>query len=150
MLILKILHIIQDVLKLNAFGAVKYALENYTNKPSYTLSNYSSNININKVVSNDASYFDEENDFYDFKLTATDSNGNEIEYPLGALTIKDEDGIDVIDKFSLNGYENEAITKENKNSLSALLDSTGYYRVYINLDTNNLSSLILEITEASH
>ena len=53
----------QNVLKLNAFKAVKYVLEHFSNT-EYTLSNYSSTINTNKTIASDASYFDELNGFY--------------------------------------------------------------------------------------
>lgn len=53
----------QNVIRLNAYNAVKYVLEHYSNTP-YTLSNYSGTINTNKVITSDASYFDELNGFY--------------------------------------------------------------------------------------
>ena len=53
----------QNVLKLNAFKAVKYVLEHFSNT-EYTLSNYSSTINASKTITSDASYFDELNGFY--------------------------------------------------------------------------------------
>lgn len=56
--------ILQNVLKLNAYNAVKYVLENYMNPTTYTLSNYSSTINTNKTIVSNASYFDELNGFY--------------------------------------------------------------------------------------
>ncbi len=58
----------QDVLKLNAYNAVKYVLKNYSNT-SYTLSNYSSAINTNKTIASDASYFNELNGFYKLNVT---------------------------------------------------------------------------------
>jgi len=59
----------QNVLKLNAYNAVKYVLENFMNPTTYTLSNYSSTINTNKTVASDASYFDELNGFYKLNVT---------------------------------------------------------------------------------
>ena len=61
----------QDVLKLNAYNAVKYVLENYMNSATYTLSNYSNTIDTSKTITSDASYFDELNGFYKLNVTYT-------------------------------------------------------------------------------
>ena len=54
--------------KLNAYNAVKYVLEHFSNT-EYTLSNYSSTINTNKTIASDASYFNELNGFYKLNVT---------------------------------------------------------------------------------
>jgi len=59
----------QDVLKLNAYNAVRYVLENYMNPTTHTLSNFSNTINTDKVITSDASYFDELNGFYKLNVT---------------------------------------------------------------------------------
>ena len=59
----------QNVIRLNAYNAVRYVLENYMNPTMYTLSNYSSTINTNKTIASDASYFDELNGFYKLNVT---------------------------------------------------------------------------------
>jgi subtilisin family serine protease len=59
----------QDVLKLNAYNAVKYVLDNYMNPSTYTLSNYGGAINASKTITSDASYFDELNGFYKLNVT---------------------------------------------------------------------------------
>lgn len=54
--------------RLNAYNAVKYVLEHFSNT-EYTLSNYSSTINTNKTIASDASYFNELNGFYKLNVT---------------------------------------------------------------------------------
>ncbi len=252
----------QDVLKLNAYEAVKYVLENYMNPTTYTLSNYSSTINTNKTIASDASYFDELNGFYKlnvtyaksyefisssgsgievtlydenfteipyndldstsnkvhfienlstgtyylrtkyaneestgtintqivsrttayisvgdndillnthnynkgiypsnnyyyinsrgvgfyrFTLTGIKADGTEVTYPSSAIMIKDHMDEDIIDKYSLTGYSNQAISGYNENSFVAYLNATGYFYVYIDIDTEGLKSLTLNI-----
>lgn len=252
----------QDVLKLNAYNAVKYVLENYMNPTTYTLSNYSSTINTNKTIASDASYFDELNGFYKlnvtyaknyefissstsgievtlydedfteipfndldstsnkvhfienlstgtyylrtkyvnedctgtintqivsrttayigigdndvllnthnynegiyptnyyyynnsrgvgfyrFTLTGVKVDGTEVTYPYSSIMIKDHMNEDIIDKYSLTGYSNQAISGQNENTFVAYLNETGYFYVYIDIDTEGLKSLTLNI-----
>ena len=252
----------QDVLKLNAYNAVKYVLENYMNPTTYTLSNYSSTINTNKTIASDASYFDELNGFYKlnvtyaknyefifsstsgievtlydenfteipfndldstsnkvhfienlstgtyylrtkyvnedstgtintqivsrttayigvgdndvllnthnynegiyptnyyyyinsrgvgfyrFTLTGVKADGTIVTYPYNSIMIKDHMNEDIIDKYSLTGYSNQAISGYNENTFVAYLNATGYFYVYIDIDTEGLKSLTLNI-----
>ena len=54
----------KTVLRLNAYKAVKYVLQNYMNPTTYTLSNYSNTVNTNKEITSNSSYFNELNGFY--------------------------------------------------------------------------------------
>ena len=252
----------QNVIRLNAYNAVRYVLENYMNPTTYTLSNYSSTINTNKTIASDASYFDELNGFYKlnvtyaksyefissstsgievtlydedfteipfndldstvnkvhfieslstgtyylrtkyaneentgtintqivsrttayigigdndvllnthnynegiytsnyyyyinnrgvgfyrFTLTGVKADGTTVTYPYSSIMIKDHMNEDIIDKYSLTGYSNQAISGQNENTFVAYLNATGYFYVYIDIDTEGLKSLILNI-----
>lgn len=247
--------------RLNAYNAVKYVLEHFSNT-EYTLSNYSSTINTDKVITSDASYFDELNGFYKlnvtyaknyefissstsgievtlydedfteipfndldstsnkvhfieslntgtyylrtkyvneentgtintqivsrttayigvgdndvllntynynegiyptnyyyyinstgvglyrFTLTGVKVDGTEVTYPYSSIMIKDQMNEDIIDKYSLTGYSTQAISGQNKNTFVAYLNATGYFYVYIDIDTEGLKSLTLNI-----
>lgn len=58
----------QDVVRLNAYNAVKYVLEHFSNI-EYTLGNYSSSINTNKTIVSGDSYFNNKNGFYKLNVT---------------------------------------------------------------------------------
>ncbi len=58
----------QNVLKLNAYNAVKYVLEHFSNT-EYTLSNYSSSVNTTKTIVSGDSYFNNKNGFYKLNVT---------------------------------------------------------------------------------
>ena len=55
--------------KLNAHNAVKYVLKNYMNSNTYTLGNYSSPMDMDKVVTTNALHFNELNGFYKLNVT---------------------------------------------------------------------------------
>lgn len=55
--------------RLNAYNAVKYVLMNYMNSSIYTLSNYSNMVDTNKIITSDASYFNELNGYYELNVT---------------------------------------------------------------------------------
>lgn len=61
----------QEVLKLNAFNAVKYVLNNFSNT-TYNLGNYGS-IDDKKDILNSDTYFDDLNGFYKLSVTYTKS-----------------------------------------------------------------------------
>lgn len=54
--------------RLNAYNAVKYVLEHFSNI-EYTLGNYSSSINTNKTIVSGDSYFNNKNGFYKLNVT---------------------------------------------------------------------------------
>lgn len=54
--------------RLNAYNAVRYVLEHFSNT-EYTLSNYSSSVNTNKSIVSGDSYFNNKNGFYKLNVT---------------------------------------------------------------------------------
>lgn len=88
----------QQVKKLNAYNSIKYVLKNYVNYTNNTLNNLSGETSINKLISNEGSFFTELNGFYkmnilfekDYEFIVSGSNAidvilydedfNEIEY----------------------------------------------------------------------
>lgn len=83
--------------------------------------------------------------FYRFTLTGIKTDGTEITYPVGTIVIKDHKNEDVIDKYSFIGYFNQAITDYNENTFIAYLNAIGYFYVYIDIETEGLKSLTLNI-----
>ncbi|HPX83821.1 MAG TPA: hypothetical protein PLR16_00855 [Bacilli bacterium] len=85
--------------------------------------------------------------FYEFKLTGTSLNGSSITYPNGAIKVYDENSkLAPMDKFSLTGYANQASTKYNDNRMVVYLPRNGSFYIDVNMTTNSLSSLYLDIT----
>ena len=83
--------------------------------------------------------------FYRFTLTGVKVDGTEVTYPYSSIMIKDHMNEDIIDKYSLTGYSNQAISGQNENTFVAYLNETGYFYVYIDIDTEGLKSLTLNI-----
>lgn len=83
--------------------------------------------------------------FYRFTLTGVKTDGTTVTYPYSSIMIKDHMNEDIIDKYSLTGYSNQAISGYNENTFVAYLNATGYFYVYIDIDTEGLKSLTLNI-----
>lgn len=83
--------------------------------------------------------------FYRFTLTGVKADGTTVTYPYSSIMIKDHMNEDIIDKYSLTGYSNQAISGYNENTFVAYLNATGYFYVYIDIDTEGLKSLTLNI-----
>lgn len=83
--------------------------------------------------------------FYRFTLTGVKADGTTVTYPYSSIIIKDHMNEDIIDKYSLTEYSNQAISGYNENTFVAYLNATGYFYVYIDLDTEGLKSLTLNI-----
>ncbi len=83
--------------------------------------------------------------FYRFTLTGVKADGTTVTYPYNSIMIKDHMNEDIIDKYSLTGYSNQAISGYNENTFAAYLNATGYFYVYIDIDTEGLKSLTLNI-----
>lgn len=83
--------------------------------------------------------------FYRFTLTGVKADGTTVTYPYNSIMIKDHMNEDIIDKYSLTGYSNQAISGYNENTFVAYLNATGYFYVYIDIDTEGLKSLTLNI-----
>ncbi|MBE6131734.1 MAG: hypothetical protein E7183_08420 [Erysipelotrichaceae bacterium] len=83
--------------------------------------------------------------FYRFTLTGVKTDGTTVTYPYSSIMIKDHMNEDVMDKYSLTGYSNQAISGYNENTFVAYLNATGYFYVYIDIDTDGLKSLTLNI-----
>lgn len=134
--------IYQNVLKLNAYNSVKYVLENYMNPVTYTLSNYSSTINTDKIISSNASYFDELNGFYKLNVTYAKnyefilSSTSEIE-----VTLYDED-------FTKISYNDLDSTSNIVHFIENLSTGTYYLRVsYTNEEsTGTITTKIISRT----
>lgn len=83
--------------------------------------------------------------FYRFTLTGVKADGTTVTYPYSSIMIKDYMNEDIIDKYSLTEYSNQAISGYNENTFIAYLNATGYFYVYIDIDTEGLKSLTLNI-----
>ena len=83
--------------------------------------------------------------FYRFTLTGIKDDGTTVTYPYSSIMIKNHMNEDIIDKYSLTGYLNQAISGYNENTFVAYLNATGYFYVYIDIDTEGLKSLTLNI-----
>ncbi len=129
----------QNVLKLNAYNAVKYVLENYMNSTTYILSNYSSIVNTNKVITSDASYFDELNGFY--KLNVTCAKNYEF---ISSST----NGIEVIlydEDFNEISYNDLDLASNKVRFIENLSRGTYYLRVaYANEESTGTISTIIK------
>lgn len=85
--------------------------------------------------------------YYKFTLTATSSNSNPVEYILGAITMYTAfDRNDAMNKYSDNKYTLSAESLAGENSMVVYLPSNGYYYFDVKMNTNSLSSLVLNIT----
>lgn len=133
----------QNVLKLNAFKAVKYVLEHFSNT-EYTLSNYSCTINTNKTIASDASYFDELNGFYklnviyskNYEFISSSTSGIEV-------TLYDEDFTEI----PFNDFDS---TSNKVHFIENLSTGTYYLRVaYANEEnTGTINTQIVSRTTA--
>ena len=133
----------QNVLKLNAFKAVKYVLEHFLNT-EYTLSNYSSAINTNKTIASDSSYFDELNGFYklnviyskNYEFISSSTSGIEV-------TLYDEDFTEI----PFNDFDS---TSNKVHFIENLSTGTYYLRVaYANEEnTGTINAQIVSRTTA--
>lgn len=83
--------------------------------------------------------------FYRFTLTGVKADGTTVTYPYNSIVIKDHMNEDIIDKYSLTGYSNQAISGYNENTFVAYLNASGYFYVHIDIDTDGLKSLTLNI-----
>ena len=85
--------------------------------------------------------------YYKFSLTATSSNSNPVEYIFGAITMYTAfDRNDAMNKYSDNKYTLSAESLAGENSMVVYLPSNGYYYFDVKMNTNSLSSLVLNIT----
>ena len=86
--------------------------------------------------------------YYKFELNGTTKDGSIISYPQGAITIYDSvSKTTPMDKYTIPGYTNQAKSFENINNIIVYLPRNGYFYIDINMSTNNLSSLYLDITD---
>lgn len=83
---------------------------------------------------------------YKFTLTATKTDGSAVIYPARAITIKDENDEEIIDKFSLNEYSSSAQSLENVNSMYVQLSRNGYFYIHIQMPDGDYESVTLNIT----
>ena len=96
----------QNVKKLNAYNAVKYALGNYVSTP-HTLSSSVSMIDTNKTIVGGEAYFNEKNALY--KLNLTESKNYEFKVSSNSaikLMLYDED-FNEIECIDLDSYSNQ-------------------------------------------
>lgn len=85
--------------------------------------------------------------FYEFTLIGTRADGTTITYPTGSIKIySDSSKTTPMDKFTLSGYSNQAVTGINKNSMIVYLSRDGYFYLDVNMTSNGLASLKLNIT----
>jgi len=85
--------------------------------------------------------------FYKFSLSATSSTSNPVKYNYGAITMyTDYNRNTIMNKYSDNNYTLQAKSLEDENSMIVYLPSNGYYYFDVKMNTNSLSSLVLNIT----
>lgn len=70
---------VKSVLKLDAYGAVKYTLNHFLSN-NYSLSMQQNQINITKTISSESTYFNEKNGFYKLNIT----NGMNYEFNISS------------------------------------------------------------------
>ena len=79
--------------------------------------------------------------FVDITMNAVIQNATPL-YPYGSFRLLNSKG-EVVKKYEMTDYSDEAINKNGYNTLSVFLPESGYYYIDVNYDVENLSSLKL-------
>jgi len=87
--------------------------------------------------------------FFKFTLVGEKEDGRTIIYPSNTLRIyNDANKTQLLQKFDLEGYDNNASLKQNEDNMYVYLPRIGYFYLDVNFNTADLKSLKLIITEA--
>lgn len=101
-------------------------------------------------VSNDTCTYSFTNNipgFYEFKLSGIKKDKTPATYQAGAIKVYDESSrISVMKKFDVLDYANDAITKDDENSMVIFLSRVGTFYLEINMNPSELESLSIYIT----